>query len=160
MNWIIRSTKKVKFHTNLQEVLKPIWNDLTGYDWILTDLDYISDQKIPINFNHDYFVLNQEEFQLLYQSNAQIIWGIISAIPKNAELNINLISNLSAEDERAWKSDHFMITESIIEIVAFDSGYTIIKFKNEKLSNIFRDYFQEEALDLQEFTKKHILNKR
>ncbi|TXI97081.1 MAG: hypothetical protein E6Q35_06600 [Chryseobacterium cucumeris] len=74
MNWIIRSTKKVKFHTNLQEVLKPIWNDLAIYKWILTDLDFISDQTLPINFDEDYFVLDHPEFEQLYQSNTQIIW--------------------------------------------------------------------------------------
>lgn len=153
MNWIIRSTKKVKFHTNLQEILKPIWNNLTEYDWVLTDLDYMSDKELPINFNHDYFILNQEQFKLLYQSDAQIIWGIISAVPKNSELNTNLISSLSAEDKNVWICDQFMINESIVEIVAFDSGYTIVKFKDEKLSNTFKDYFQKEAIDLQEFTK-------
>lgn len=153
MNWIIRSAKKVKFHTNLQEILKPIWNELTEYDWVLTDLDYISDEELPINFNYDYFILNQEHFKLLYQSDAQIIWGIISAVPKNFELNTNLISSLSAEDKNVWTCDQFMITESIVEIFAFDSGYTIVKFKDEKLSNTFKDYFQKEAIDLQEFTK-------
>lgn len=159
MNWVIRSTKKVKFHTNLQEVLKPIWNDLTEYDWILIDLDFITNNEIPINFDHDYFILNQEQFKLLYQSDTQIIWGVISSVPKNSELNLNLISSLSAEDEKVWMSNQFLISESIIEIVAFDSGYTIIKFKEEKLSNKFKDYFQEEAIDLREFVKKHIRNK-
>jgi len=59
MNWIIRSIKTLKFHTNLKETLQPIWNDLTDYDWILTDLEYIPNgNKIPINYEHDYFLLN------------------------------------------------------------------------------------------------------
>lgn len=159
MNWIIRNTKKIKFHTNLNEVLKPIWDDLTEYDWILTDLDFITHNEIPINFDHDYFILNQEQFKLLYQSDTQIIWGIISVVPKNYELNTNLISYLSSEDKRVWIPDQFLIPESIIEIAAFDSGYTIIKFKEEKLSYKFKNYFQEEAIDLLEFVKKHIRNK-
>lgn len=159
MNWILRSTKKIKFHTNLNEVLKPIWDDLTEYDWILTDLDFITNDEIPVNFDQDYFILNKEQFKLLYLSDTQIIWGIISAVPKNSALDLNLISNLSAEDEKAWISDQFIIAESVIEIVAFDSGYTIIKFKAEKLSNAFKDYFQEEAIDLQEFCKKNNQNK-
>lgn len=152
MNWIIRSTNTLKFHTNLQEVLKPIWNDLTEYGWVITDLDYISDIELPINFDYDYFILNQEQFKQIYQSDTQIIWGIISAVPKNSELKTNLISHLSAEDEKVWICDQFMIAESIVEIVAFDSSYTIVKFKDEKLSNTFKDYFQKEAINLKDFT--------
>ncbi|AZA51586.1 hypothetical protein [Chryseobacterium sp. G0201] len=156
MNWIIRSTKIVKLHTNLYEVIKPIWEGLSDYDWVLTDLDFMSDDEIPINFDRDYFVLNNEEFETLYQSRTQIIWGIISAVPTNTQLDLNLISNLSAEDEKAWKPNEFLIEESFLEIVAYDSGYTIVKFKDEKLSNQFKEYFQDQAIDLQNFNNKYI----
>ncbi|PRB00503.1 hypothetical protein CQ046_18745 [Chryseobacterium sp. MYb7] len=156
MNWIIRTTKKVKFHTHLQEVLKPIWDDLTIYQWVLTDLDFISDQPLPINFDEDYFVLDHPEFEQLYQSNTQIIWGIVSAVPNNIEPDISLISRLSAEDSMAWESNQFLIQESILEIIAFDSGYTIVKFKDQNLSDKFKEYFQEQALDLQKFNEKYI----
>jgi hypothetical protein len=43
-----------------------------------------------------------------------------------------------------------------VEIIAFDSSYTIVKFKDEKLSNMFKEYFQEEAVDLQKFNDKYI----
>ncbi len=82
MNWVIRSTKIVEFHTNLHEVLKPIWENLIYYDWILTDLDFMTNDKLPITFDQDYFILNREEFNIIYQSRTQIIWGIISAVPK------------------------------------------------------------------------------
>ncbi|MCS3532987.1 hypothetical protein [Chryseobacterium sp. JUb7] len=108
MNWVIRSTKTIRFHTNLHEILKPIWNDLTEYDWVLSDLDFISDETIPINFDHDYFILNQEQFKELYQSYTQIIWGIISAVPKNIDLDKNLIAELSTEDKKVWIKDDFL----------------------------------------------------
>lgn len=155
MNWIIKSTKIVKFHTNLYEVLQPIWENLIDYDWVLTDLDFIQNVwKVPINFDKDYFVLNHDEFKQLYKSKAQIIWGVISAIPKNALLDVTYISNISAEHENVWKPYQFLIEESFLEIIAFDSGYTILKFKDEKLSNIFKEYFQEQAIDLQKFNDK------
>ncbi|MEJ5049826.1 hypothetical protein WH221_08290 [Chryseobacterium culicis] len=159
MNWIIRSTKKVKFHTNLQEVLKSIWDNLAVYRWILTDLDFISDQLLPINFDEDFFVLDSPGFEKLYHSNTQIIWGIISAIPYNIEPDASLISKLSAEDSIVWEPDHFLIQESIIEIIAFDSGYTIVKFKDKHLSDKFKEYFHEQAIDLQKFNEKYINRK-
>jgi hypothetical protein len=152
MNWILRSTKIVKFHTNLTEVLKPIWEYLDEYDWILTDLDFISDDMIPIHFDQDIFILNKEQFEIIFNSQTQIIWGIISAIPKNTELNLSLISKLSAEDMIAWENDKFLIEKSYLEIVAFDSGYTIIKFTDEKLSSKFKEYFKDQAIELEKFT--------
>lgn len=157
MNWIIRSTKKVKFHTNLQEVLKPIWDDLSIYKWILTDLEFMPNgQPIPINYDQDFFILNHQQFEKLYKSSPQIIWGIISAVPNNIEPDTSLISNLSAEDTNVWKPNYFSIQESILEIIAFDSGYTIVKCKDQNLSDKFEEYFQEQAIDLQKFNKKYI----
>lgn len=152
MNWILRSNKIVKFHTNLTEVLKPIWEYLEEYDWILTDLDFISDDMIPIHFDQDIFILNKEQFEIIFNSRTQIIWGIISAIPKNTELNLSLISKLSAEDMIAWENDKFLIEKSYLEIVAYDSGYTIIKFTDEKLSYKFKEYFKDQAIELEKFT--------
>ena len=141
MNWIIRSTKTVRFHTNIKEVLKPIWEDLKEYNWVIADLDFMSDTEIPVNLNTDYFILKYHEFEKIYKSDAQIIWGIVSAVPKNCDLNLSIISTLSAEDENVWKCDQFLISESFVEIVAFDSGYTILKFMNQQLSNKFKNYF-------------------
>lgn len=156
MNWVIRSTEKVQFHTNLKEVLKPIWADLIHHRWILTDLDFMSDQPLPINFDEDFFDLDHKEFEQIYQSNTQIIWGIISAVPNQMETDTSLLSKLSAEDIHVWKSDYFSIQEGILEIIAFDSGYTLVKFKDEKLSNTFKEYFQEQAMDLNQFNAKYI----
>ncbi|AZA77368.1 hypothetical protein EG347_07530 [Chryseobacterium sp. G0186] len=157
MNWIIRSTKKVKFHTNFQEVLKPIWEDLTAYHWLLTDLDFMPNgQPLPINFDEDFFILDHQQFAQLYKNSPQIIWGIIAAVPHNIQHDITLISNLSAEDSDVWKINHFFVPESILEIIAFDSGYTIVKFKDKILSEKFKEYFQEQAIDLQKFNEKYI----
>lgn len=154
MNWVLRSTKKIKFHTNLHEVLKPIWKELNNYSWILTDLDFTTDDRIPINFNSDFFFLSREQFEKVYKSNTQFIWGIIAAVPEKDFPNAEIISYLSAEDPEVWKSDHFLISQAIVEITAFDSGYTIVKFTDKKISDQFKEYFKEQALSLQEFAEK------
>lgn len=155
MNWIIRSTKIVKLHTNLNKILRPVWEDLKEYDWILTDLDFISDDTIPIHFDQDTFILNTKQFEILFNSRTQIIWGIISAVPKNTELNLNLISKLSAEDMAVWENDKFLIEKSYLEIIAFDSSYTIIKFTDGKLSSKFKEYFKDQALELEKYISKN-----
>lgn len=154
MNWIIRSTKIVKYHTNLHEILKPIWEDLNKYNWLLTDLDFISDVELPINFDHDCFILDSKEFEIIYNSEVQIIWGIISAIPKNCKFNVDLLGKLSSEDNKIWQPDQFLISESFLEIVAFDSGYTILKFTDKELSDKFKNHFGKEVLSLEKFNQK------
>ncbi|KXH85136.1 hypothetical protein [Chryseobacterium kwangjuense] len=154
MNWIIRSTRNTKFHTNLHEVLKPIWQELNNYSWILTDLDFMTDDQIPIDFNSDVFFLSREQFEQAYKSKTQFIWGIIAAVLPKDVPDIKVISELSAEDPEVWKSDHFLISQAVVEITALDSSYTIIKFTDKKISDLFKEYFKEQALNLQEFAEE------
>ncbi|MFP3832981.1 hypothetical protein [Chryseobacterium sp. SIMBA_028] len=123
----------------------------------MTDLDFVSnEQLIPINFDEDFFLLDHQQFEQLYKSNPQVIWGIVAAVPNNTNPDIALLSNLSVEDTNVWNVNHFSVPESILEIIAIDSGYTIVKFKDKKISDKFKDYFLEQALDLQKFNEKYI----
>ncbi|WP_312422626.1 hypothetical protein [Epilithonimonas sp.] len=148
MNWVIKHSKKIKYQTDLEEILKPIWEDLQNYKWLITDVDFITDSQIPLNFEKDYFFLDRDEFAQLMNSDTQIIWGVISAVSNNYKIDEKKNLTLSSESEQVWKENVFQIPESILEIIAFDSGYTILKFKNNKLSEKFKNYFESEAIEL------------
>lgn len=151
MNWIIGNTKKIKFHTDLSEILKPILENSENYNWFLCDLDFIADRSLPIDFNANYFKLNNEEFLKIVYSQTQIIWGVISAVPKSIEIEIDENNLPFVEgNELIWKNDNFQVENSEIEIIAFDSSYTIVKFKNYTLSEKFKAYF-DEAIELEKF---------
>ena len=151
MDWIIRNTKKIEFHTNLREILKPIFEDLENYNWFLCDLDFVTDKSLPINFDEDYFKLTSEEFQKIINSHTQIIWGVISAVPKNMVIEIDENNLPFVEgNELVWKNNNLQIKNSEIEIIAFDSSYTIVKFKKQTLSKKFKAYF-DEAIELEKF---------
>lgn len=151
MNWILRNTKKINFHTNLSQTLKPILEYVENYNWFLCDLDFIADKSLPINFDEDSFKLNSEEFLKIVNSETQIIWGVISAVPKNIEIEIDKNNLPFVEgNEMIWKNDNFQVKNSEIEIIAFDSSFTIVKFKNQTISEKFKTYF-EEAIILEEF---------
>ncbi len=151
MNWIIRNTKKVYFHTNLKEILKPILMDLENYNWFICDLDFIANESLPINFDKDYFILTNLEFQRIVNSETQITCGVISAVPKDLKLLINENDLPFIEgNDLVWENGKFQISNSEIEITAFDSSYTIVKFKNQTLSDKFKQYF-DEAIDLEKY---------
>ena len=149
MNWVIKNSKKIKYQTDLEGILKPIWNELLNFKWIITDVDFITDVEIHLNFEKDYFILNKNEFEKLMESDTQIIWGVFSAVNNKFAINEKQIAQISAEDLDVWKNDKFLIPESDLEIVAFDSGYTILKFKDKNLSEKFKSYFENDAIELQ-----------
>lgn len=151
MNWIIRNTSKIEFHTNLNEILKPISADLENYNWFLCDLDFMSDSPLPINFDKDYFILKNEDFQKIADSRTQIIWGVISAVPKSFAVEVDTENLPFVEgNDLVWENGNLQVNNSEIEIIAFDSSYTIVKFTNQSLSEKFKNYF-EEAIELEKF---------
>ncbi len=77
--------------------------------------------------------------------------GSICAIPKNIDYDVDGENIPYAEGSKSiWENDEYQIEESEIEIIAWDSSYTIIKFKNRNLSNKFRSYF-DEAIELDKY---------
>jgi len=151
MNWIIRNTKKFEFHTYLDEILKPISDDVENYNWILCDLDFMTDKSLPINFDEDYFILSNVDFQKIANSRTQIIWGVISAVPKSFALEVDTENLPFVEgNDLVWENGNLQVNNSEIEIIAFDSSYTIVKFTNQSLSEKFKNYF-EEAIELDKF---------
>ncbi|SFD09781.1 hypothetical protein [Flavobacterium phragmitis] len=151
MNWIIQKTEKLEFHTNLKELLKPIQTETEYYNWVISDFEFISDKELPIHHEEDFFVLSNKEFNEILNSLTQFIWGVISSIPKNKEIVINENNLPFAEgNDLIWKNGNFQIPNSTIEIIAFDSSYSIIKFKEKNLSDTFKEYFPE-AIELEDF---------
>ena len=151
MNWIIRKTDKLEFHTNLTELLRPIFEDLKTCNWVLSDLDFIAHEEIPIEFGEDYYILEQEDFEKLAKARVQIIWGVISAIPKNETIDLDQNNLPYVEgNDNVWKDGNLQLQNSLIEIIAFDSYYTIIKFRNSELSEKFKNYF-DEAIELEKY---------
>lgn len=152
MNWIIQKTDKLDFHTDLKKLLKPILAKIESFNWVINDFEFISNKELPINYdNEDFFILSDQEFNKILDSKTQFIWGVISGFPKNAEILIDENSLPYSEgNDFIWKNGNFQIHNSTIEIIAFDSSYTIIKFKDKNLSDRFKNYFTE-AIELEKF---------
>jgi hypothetical protein len=63
VNWIIRNTRKLKFHTNLKVLLEPIQDEISNLKWLISDLELNTDQLkyLPINHDKDWFLISAEE---------------------------------------------------------------------------------------------------
>ena len=150
MNWIVKNNKRTRFQTNLNEVLKPIWKELEFDKCIILDVDFMTNDVIPINFDHKNFELTYGEFQKLILSDTQIIWGIFLFINGDCKIDWSILNKFSSEDEKVWTEEYF-INESIMELIAFDSSYTILKIKKNELSIKFKNYFEKDAIELKNF---------
>ncbi|KRB56361.1 hypothetical protein [Flavobacterium sp. Root186] len=152
MNWIIHHTDKLDFHTNLKELLKPISSEIESFNWLISDFEFISDKILPIHHEKDFFVLTSEEFREILNSNTQLIWGFVSGFSKNEQISFDENNLPFVEgNDLIWENGNFQIENSIIEIIAFDSSYSIIKFKDKSLSDKFKNYFPE-AIDPDKFS--------
>ncbi|HAR73931.1 MAG TPA: hypothetical protein DCR77_11065 [Flavobacteriaceae bacterium] len=152
MNWILEKSNKLDFHTNLAKILEPLKINFKNYKWVFNDIDFMSDDILPINLDDDYFILNDLELNKILDVHTQFIWGIISAVPLDEE--VILLSNdlpFIEGNDSIWNNNIFQIINSEIEIIAFDSSYTIVKFKNKLLSDKFKMFF-EEAIELEKFS--------
>lgn len=152
MNWILEKSNKLDFHTNLAKILEPLKINFKNYKWVFNDIDFMSDDILPINLDDDYFILNDLELNKILDVHTQFIWGIISAVPLDEE--VILLSNdlpFIEGNDSIWNNNIFQIINSEIEIIPFDSSYTIVKFKNKLLSDKFKMFF-EEAIELEKFS--------
>ncbi|HWW38406.1 hypothetical protein, partial [Pedobacter sp.] len=65
MNWIIRDSDKIEFHTHLNIILSPIIDDIKEMNWLISDLEYhntIPIENLPVDYEQDYFILSSEQF--------------------------------------------------------------------------------------------------
>ncbi|MEO6522970.1 MAG: hypothetical protein ABIN91_14910 [Mucilaginibacter sp.] len=150
MNWVIRKSNKILYHTHLNEILEPIIDEVKNYNWILADIEHGGSLvELPINMDEEYCILTPDKFDVILKADVQFYWGVILGIPANKNITIDENNIPFAEgNEFIWKNDNIQYPDAEIEIVCFDSGYTIVKFKSEPLSNQFRAYFPE-AIELE-----------
>ena len=134
----------------MNNLLNSSWIDISEFNWVMSDLDVInySKEKLPIDFRESYSILTAENFRTIIESDIQIIWGVISAVKKSETPKFNIEKFPYAEgNENVWKNNYFQIENSVFEITAWDSSYTIVKFRNEDLSKKFKNHF-DEAIEL------------
>lgn len=152
MNWIIRDSEKLDCHTNLNNLLKS-WIDISEFKWILSDLDVINftKKKLPIDFNKSFSVITSDNFKKIIETDIQIVWGVISAINKSENPKFDKNNSPFVEgNDNVWINDNFQVENAIFEITAWDSSYTIIKFKDSELSKKFKLHF-DEAIELDKY---------
>lgn len=119
----------------------------------MSDLDVInfSKEKLPIDFRENYSIVSPENFKRIIETDIQIIWGVISAVRKSEipKLDKKYFPHVE-ENNQVWENDKFQVENAVFEITAWDSSYTIVKFKDSELSKKFKAAF-DEVIELEKF---------
>jgi len=159
MTLILDNTKQLEFHTDMSEVIKPFREELKSLNWILSNQDYmILDHKakgIVNKLNHESAFIHfngLELLNILENREIQFIWGVFCGTKRKIE-------NIAPEkipyadmNEEIWtQPEKFLFPNSEIEIICFDSSYTIVKFKDPELEKLWKLKFT----DAKELIKKN-----
>jgi hypothetical protein len=140
----------------LNILLKPIEKDIQHLKWLISDLEINTSEmeKLPINHEKDWFLISPEEMKTICETDTQIVWGVFCGIENNAELQTDRIEFPYAEgNAEIWKNGNLQVENSKVEIIAWDSSYTIVKFTEKKISDKFKEYF-DEAIELENYKWK------
>lgn len=153
MNWIIRNTSKLKFHTNLDILLQPLEIEVRDLKWLISDLEINTSEieNLPINHEKDWFLISATEMDIIRNSDTQIVWGVFSGVKNEFVIKPDQIElPYSDGNDKIWENGNLQVEGSLIEIIAWDSSYTIVKFANKEMSDKFKAYFQE-AIELEKY---------
>jgi hypothetical protein len=137
------------FHTNLKLLLSPLESQIQGFKWCVSDLELNTNalEQLPVHNESGSFLITAGEMERLRNSDTQIIWGVFCGIPAGKSFTLARLPYAEGNND-VWKPGHLQVPESLIEIVAWDSSYTIAKFASQEFSDLFKDYFPEaEPLD-------------
>ncbi|WP_135531997.1 hypothetical protein [Hymenobacter wooponensis] len=141
---------KEGYQTYLNKLLLPIREQVEKLNWLVTGLECWGEYSPSIetwqakgDSKPYYSVVSGEKFYEAFVGwNMQVIWGVFCGI-------VGDIPAIPAEEvpyadcnRRIWcEPEAFQLTVSAIEIIAFDSTFTLLNFRDEKLGFQFLESF-------------------
>ena len=144
--------KGEKYYTYLKKLFHAMNNLQENYKWLLSNYEcYPSDESIQNLLEDDFCILSGKEISALVEKeDFQWIWGSFLGFDPSVEDQEILKQSLSEDDmyEGFWKlplTIHHPLAK--IEIVAFDSSFTLVLTKDFSLLETLRETYPQ-AKDL------------
>ena len=136
MTYGIFDEENHKFYTYMSDVFKGMDNAQLNYNWLITDSEcYPIDEESRRMFYQEYCWLSGDELSAIVQKeDFQWIWGCLCGFPKELSLEDVLRYPLpSAQYYNGYYQNPVSVQHplSIVEIVAFDSSWTLIISKEK-----------------------------
>jgi hypothetical protein len=158
MNTILDSYDQMPYHTNLALVFRALDGRQKDFNWLITNFEC---NFHPDEFPYDsegkpYWFNGQELTGLVERNDIQFIWAAISGFQPDVIIDLNnlKVEPLAEGHPSLWE-ERVLIQhpKATVEIVCWDSTYTILLSKNNDLSQRFRRFFPK-AKDLNAYNKE------
>lgn len=150
-----------KYHTHMRGILTSMDNEQLNYNWLVSDCEgYPNNENFKRLFNSEYLWLSGRELtDIFLEEDFQIIWGVFSAFSPDVSFQDVLktkIPESGSNDMSTDLSDPDIMPKhplAVVEIQAFDSSYTIIISKHDKLVDHITEFYPQYH-EFSEFFKK------
>ena len=128
----IITTTKWQYHANVHKLLKIMEDEIDVRYWLLTD--WVGN-KYPNGYSQDdlsIFIKGNNVFSV-FDEDFQLIWGVLSG--SKTEYRIDDIMPIAESNNDLWKPFYKMQNrKSDIEIVVWDSSYTLVTTENNAIT--------------------------
>lgn len=147
MSVIVRDSPRLAFHTDLREVAAALGGVHREYLWFLSDIEAfpLRGGSLPPEFEpdptgetHDQWVTGDRLDEIANSHTLQVVWGVFSAFPRDTSLAGELVEPRPTAEPWDRRTRH---PDAEIEIVAFDSTFTAIAARDNRVERAFQRYF-------------------
>jgi len=140
-----------KYHTHMRDILASMNNEQLNYNWLVSDCQANPDHEHNKElFEREYLWLSGRELtDIFLDEDFQIIWGVFSGFRPDISLLEVLKTKLPESGFNDMDMDlsdpNFIPRHPMaeVEIQAFDSSFTIIISKNDKLVEHVIEYYPQ-----------------
>lgn len=138
MNLILEKSERIKFYTNIEEILTALGEKCSNYDW------YISDIELNEGSLKEGWHSGSELEAFLEENKVQFIWGVLSAVPLGYRRHITNVPFVY-NNPYYWNCSEIkpQLSGAKFEIACWDSSATILVGLNEKQLNCFKNNYPE-----------------
>ena len=147
--------KGENYYTDIKNILNIVGNSYKQFNWLISGYEcYPIDEKLAKLFSGKAIFISYEDLMnALDIENFQLIWGVLSAIPKSVSKDEVMKYQLpyAQFNNDVWNaSKGLQHPLSEIEIVGWDSSATIIKSKDSSLIQMIKEN-KNQAIYLEEY---------
>lgn len=130
----------------MRKIFNNLENEQLKYNWLITNCDcYPQDESINELFSQEYIWISGKEFtEIISKEDFQFIWGVFSGFSKDITLEEVLKYELPfADGYEGFLVDNIGTQHPLadIEIVAYDSSFTLLISNNDNLVKKFKNNF-------------------
>lgn len=159
MNTLLGQSARMEFHTDLSAVFRAIGERQREFQWLLTDIECnglppalsLLDEPVEKPL---LWLKGTQLTQILKEASypIQFVWGVLSGFRPGVNAKSQPLDTYPFADGNSslWEPDvHIQHPLAEVEIVCWDSSYTMFLSKDDDLTERFRAYFPE-SVDLNE----------